>query len=70
MSAATSLPARIRHLSFLVGRWRGVGQGSFPTISDFRYVEEAVFAPVPGDKPVLSYECAGDMSRAQRNASQ
>uniref|UniRef100_A0A0E0JMF1 THAP4-like heme-binding domain-containing protein n=1 Tax=Oryza punctata TaxID=4537 RepID=A0A0E0JMF1_ORYPU len=41
-------------LAFLLGKWRGEGEGSFPTISPFRYGEELVFSHHPS-KPVISY---------------
>ena len=41
-------------LAFLVGTWRGTGNGRYPTIEPFEYVEEAVFTPGPG-KPFIAY---------------
>jgi len=32
----------------LAGRWRGGGEGSYPTIESFTYTEELVVEPVPG----------------------
>lgn len=41
-------------LAFLVGTWRGRGNGRYPTIEPFEYVEEAIFTPGPG-KPFIAY---------------
>ena len=41
-------------LAFLVGTWQGGGNGRYPTIEPFEYVEEAVFTPGPG-KPFIAY---------------
>lgn len=42
-----------RGVEMLCGTWAGTGRGHFPTIDDFEYSEEIVFAPTP--KPFLSY---------------
>ena len=41
-------------LSFLLGTWRGAGEGLYPTVDPFHYEEEMVFTHV-GD-PFLLYE--------------
>lgn len=40
-------------LAFLLGKWSGEGEGSFPTIAPFRYGEELLFAHHPSK--VLSF---------------
>ncbi|KAK6934773.1 THAP4-like, heme-binding beta-barrel domain [Dillenia turbinata] len=44
----------IESVSFLLGTWRGQGQGGFPTINSFSYGEEISFIPSP-TKPVIAY---------------
>uniref|UniRef100_A0A8R7PT04 THAP4-like heme-binding domain-containing protein n=1 Tax=Triticum urartu TaxID=4572 RepID=A0A8R7PT04_TRIUA len=34
-------------LSFLLGKWRGEGEGTFPSIAPFRYGEEILFSHHP-----------------------
>ncbi|KAI3768998.1 hypothetical protein L6452_00094 [Arctium lappa] len=41
-------------LAYLLGTWRGQGEGGFPTISSFTYGEELNFTH-PGNKPVIAY---------------
>ncbi|XP_010537834.1 PREDICTED: UPF0678 fatty acid-binding protein-like protein At1g79260 [Tarenaya hassleriana] len=40
-------------ISYLLGRWRGEGEGQFPTISSFLYGEELQFSH--SGKPVIAY---------------
>ncbi|CAI9093798.1 OLC1v1029376C1 [Oldenlandia corymbosa var. corymbosa] len=44
----------VRPISFLLGNWKGEGEGGFPTISAFRYGEELCFSHHPS-KPVMAY---------------
>ncbi|RLM94140.1 UPF0678 fatty acid-binding protein-like protein [Panicum miliaceum] len=55
-------------LAFLLGKWRGEGEGSFPTISSFRYGEELLFSHHPSkvraSLPALGGP-AGDLVHAE-----
>jgi hypothetical protein len=59
MSPPVEVPADLAPaclpLAWLLGRWRGVGVGDYPTIEAFRFEQELEFAYVPG-KPYLTYE--------------
>ena len=47
------IPEDLRPLGWLIGRWVGVGLGQYPTIDDFRFGQEVVFAT--DGRPFLSY---------------
>jgi hypothetical protein len=42
-------------LAWMLGTWRGVGLGDYPTIESFRYGQEIVVGYTPG-KPFLAYD--------------
>ena len=45
----------IARLSALVGTWKGEGNGRFPTIPSFNYLEECVFSS-DGCEPIIHFE--------------
>ena len=47
------LPAELAHLSWLIGRWGGIGEGGYPTIEPFRYEQVVEFAS--DGRPFLEY---------------
>lgn len=47
------LPDELAHLSWLVGRWGGIGEGGYPTIEPFRYEQVVEFAT--DGRPFLEY---------------
>jgi len=49
------LPLSLEPLAFLVGSWRGEGEGEYPGVEPFRYVEELSFEYV-GDPFLLVTE--------------
>jgi hypothetical protein len=51
--AANGIPPELAHVSWLIGRWVGVGLGHYPTIEDFRFAQELEFGC--DGRPFLSY---------------
>ena len=51
--APSELPEQLVPLSWLIGRWVGVGLGTYPTIEDFRFGQELTFAF--DGRPFLTY---------------
>jgi len=47
--------ADLEPIAYLIGVWRGEGEGVYPTITSFAYGEEIRFGTVPG-KPFLTYQ--------------
>ncbi|MGB8022499.1 MAG: FABP family protein [Candidatus Nanopelagicales bacterium] len=47
------LPSELAHLSWLIGRWGGIGEGGYPTTQPFRYEQEVEFAS--DGRPFLEY---------------
>jgi nitrobindin-like protein len=50
---ATELNPALKPVAFLLGTWRGEGEGQYPTIQPFRYREEIRFSH--NGKPFLIY---------------
>lgn len=46
-------PDELAHLSWLVGRWGGIGEGGYPTVDPFRYEQVVEFAT--DGRPFLEY---------------
>jgi hypothetical protein len=51
--SGVEVPEELAHLSWLIGRWVGVGTGQYPTIDDFRFGQEVVFST--DGRPFLTY---------------
>jgi len=53
VSEAPALHPDAAHLGWLVGAWSGVGKGAYPTIGDFDFEQQVVFAH--DGRPFLTY---------------
>lgn len=53
MSDAPPLHPDLQPLLFLLGSWKGKGEGSYPGIEDFTYLEVATFTQM--GKPFIAY---------------
>ncbi len=51
--SGVEVPVPLQPLSWLIGRWVGVGTGQYPTIDDFRFGQEVSFST--DGRPFLSY---------------
>ena len=51
--SGVEIPEPLLPLSWLIGRWMGVGTGQYPTIEDFRFGQEVAFTT--DGRPFLSY---------------
>jgi hypothetical protein len=51
--SGVEVPVPLLPLSWLIGRWVGVGTGQYPTIEDFRFGQEMSFST--DGRPFLSY---------------
>ena len=52
---SVELPAGLEPIAFLLGTWRGEGEGVYPGVDPFRYTEELSFEHV-GDAFLLVTE--------------
>jgi hypothetical protein len=48
------MPPQVIPLSWLLGTWRGVGVGGYPTVEEFRFGQELTFSELPG-KPFVHH---------------
>jgi hypothetical protein len=46
------MPLQLVPVSWLLGTWRGVGVGGYPSVPEFRFAQEVTFAELPG-KPFV-----------------
>ncbi|CAI5482929.1 unnamed protein product [Closterium sp. Yama58-4] len=51
--APPPLHPALEPIAFMLGRWRGEGEGGYPTINSFRYVEEITLTHA--GKPAIAY---------------
>jgi hypothetical protein len=51
--SGVEVPEELAALSWLIGRWVGVGTGQYPTIEDFRFGQEVIFST--DGRPFLTY---------------
>lgn len=54
MEIRPDVPPQIIPLSWLLGTWRGVGVGGYPTVEEFRFGQELTFSELPG-KPFVHH---------------
>ena len=54
MELRPDIPLQVIPVSWLLGTWRGVGVGGYPTIEEFRFSQELSFTELPG-KPFVHH---------------
>ncbi len=54
MELRPDMPTQIVPLSWLLGTWRGVGVGGYPTVEEFRFGQELTLTELPG-KPFVHH---------------
>ncbi len=59
------VPAELAHLSWLIGRWGGIGEGGYPTMEPFRYEQVVEFAT--DGRPFLEYRSVSWLVDADNN---
>lgn len=52
-AGSPSLHADLDHLEFLLGKWKGKGNGDYPNVAPFQYLEVSTFTHV--GKPFIAY---------------
>jgi len=50
----SDMPLQVIPVSWLLGTWRGLGVGGYPTIEEFRFSQELSFTELPG-KPFVHH---------------
>lgn len=58
-------PAELAHISWLIGRWGGIGEGRYPTVEPFRYEQVVEFAS--DGRPFLEYRSVSWIVDADNN---
>ena len=54
MEIRDDMPLQLVPVSWLIGTWRGVGVGGYPTVPEFRFGQEVTFTELAG-KPFLHH---------------
>lgn len=54
MEIRDDMPLQLVPVSWLIGTWRGVGVGGYPTVPEFRFGQEVTFTELTG-KPFLHH---------------
>lgn len=54
MEIHADMPPQVVPVSWLLGTWRGVGVGGYPTVEEFRFGQELTLSEMPG-KPFVHH---------------